>query len=241
MDHMDRRPVIGGILAVAGGVVLIVTPFLHWLTVNVSRVGRAGGGVFPRPGFGQGSGRPGGGVLPVSRSLSVHGIGLVPGKVSLVAGIVLVAVGLIAWLSTSAELRRAVGIVGVIAGTAAASVILYRIAVVVDGVTLSRLQATASKSIAPGMVLALLGALAGVAGGVLALAASPAAAGTVPPAGRSDLGVEPTPPPPAGPDVGVATTAPVPVPVDPAPAEHAHTGDTPAGHEAPAVEVPSVP
>jgi hypothetical protein len=238
MEHTDRRPLIGGILAMAGGVVLIVSPFLQWLTVNVSRADRAGGGVFPRPGFGQGSARPGGGVLPVSRSLSVHGIGLVPGKVSLMAGIVLVAVGLIAWLSTSAELRKAVGIVGVIAGTAAASVILYRMAVLADGVTLSRLQATASKAIAPGMVLALLGALAGMAGGVLAVVGSPATAGPVPPAGRSGVGVEPTPPHPDAPQPGAETpTAPMPAPIEPT--EPAPEAGAPAESDTPAVEVTS--
>ena len=237
MDHTDRRPVIGGILAVAGGVVLIVTPFLQWLTV--SRVARPGGGAFPRPGFG-GAGRPGGQVLPAARSLSVRGIGLVPGKVSLVAGIVLLAVGLIVWLSSSGELRKAMGIVGVIAGTAAASVILYRMAVLADGVTLSRLQATASRAIDIGMVLALLGALAGVAGGVLALVASPATAGQAPPADRPGVGAEPTPPPPSEPDDPGAEATPPPAPVPAEPAEPAPADEASAAAPAPApAEVPS--
>jgi hypothetical protein len=170
----------------------------------------------------------------------VNGLALVPGKIALVAGIVLVGVGLIVWLSAGLQLRQAMGIVGLIASTAAGSLVLYRLAMVVDGATLSRLRIVDSPSIGPGMVLALLGALAAMAGSAVALLAGAAASAAASPPGTPAVPAEPTPPEPHGsdPDVSAARPAPA-MPTDTTPIDS--PADVPAREPAPesAVEAPS--
>src|SRR6185503_13042473 len=139
-----------------------VAPFLGWISATVDRAG--GAGRMRRPGFAPGFPGTGQGVPPIARSLSIQGIHLSVGKVALLAGIVLVAAGFVLWLSSSAAARTAMGIVGLVAGTAAASVVLYRMGGLVDGGVLGRLQVFASRSVGAGMVVAVLGALPGVAG-----------------------------------------------------------------------------
>jgi hypothetical protein len=216
---------IAGFLAVSGGAILIVAPFFQWISASVGRMSPGG---FRRPGFGAGFGAgmngPSTGVLPGPRGLSVNGIALIPGKVALIGGIVLVAVGLVVWLTTGFELRKVMGIVGLIAGTAAASVVLYRMAVVADGATLSRIQAMASRSVGPGMVLALLGALAGVAAGVVAILAGPPATGAMPSSGESGVTAQPPPWAPTAPEAEAARPVP--------PVSGLAPGETPA-QEAP--------
>ena len=194
MERTHRTTLIASIPSLAGGVALVVAPFLQWISATVERGGPGGErrpGLFPRPGQG---------VAPVTRSLSVQGIDLSVGKVVLVAGIVLIAAGFVLWLSSTAGARTAMGIVGLVAGTTAASLVLYRMAGILDGGVIGRLQVVASRSVGAGMVVALLGALAGGAGCILALAAPPGAATrTAPPPPRSDVPAEPEPTAPAGP------------------------------------------
>jgi hypothetical protein len=239
MERGDRSSLIAGILSLAGGAALIVAPFLRWISATVGGVGP---GRIRRPGIAPGFPRTGQGVPPFARSLSVQGIDLSVGKVALLAGIVLVAAGFVLWLSSSAAARTAMGIVGLVASTAAASVVLYRMGGLVDGGVLARLQVTASRSIGAGMVVAVLGSLAGVAGCIVALAMAPKVTshpGPLP--GSSDLPVAPAPPSPTAPEAGVAgPIEPAPAPTEPVEVPpDLPSGEAPAREDAPASPTPA--
>jgi hypothetical protein len=128
--------------------------------------------------------------------------------------------------------------VGLVAGTAAASVVLYRMGGLVDGGVLGRLQVFASRSIGAGMVVAVLGALAGVAGCIVALAAPTVTSRPVPPPGRSDVPVAPGPVAPTAPEAGVARpNEPVPAPTEPVEVPP----ELPAGDARTEEDVPTTP
>jgi hypothetical protein len=198
MERPERTSLVAGILSLAAGAALVVAPFLRWVSATIDRVGPGG---IRRPGFAPGFARPG---VPVARSLSVQGIGLPVGKLALVAGIVLIGTGFVLWLSASVASRTAMGIVGLVAATAAATLVLSRMAGFLDGGVLGRFQGVASRSLGAGTAVALLGALAGVAGCIVALAGPPRARRQAPPTGRSDVPAEPAPTPPEPEGAGAA-------------------------------------
>jgi hypothetical protein len=209
--------------------VLILATLFPWLGGSARRIGPGVGGIAPRlP-------RPG---LPLqTRTISARGWITVSGKVAIAMGIVLVATGLVMWLSASVNVRRAFAIVAVVAGTVAASFVAARMGTVINQTDVAararRIQVT--RNLEPGIFVALLGGLSGLAGGVVLLSAFPVAA-VRPTSGPGPAGwtvPAPTSGPPPGPTGAEQKPA---TPAEPASPAESATETIPT--QQPATELP---
>jgi hypothetical protein len=175
------------LVTVLGGVAALVGSLLPWIQVG-------GGG---RRRFGQGG-------------LGVNGTSLLPGKVAMAAGIVLIVAGGAMWFVRSGEARRWLSVLAVVAGAVAlgaviaafqgeglglAGRVLERLPGGGQGRGLGRLRnfGGLSPSHGPGLYLALTGGIAAVAGAVTSVfwttvpvSAPPPAASTAAPAGSAE-------------------------------------------------------
>ena len=217
-----RGALVGSVVTVAGGVLLILSIFVSWLQVSARRIGPRIGSGFPNVPT-----RP----FPQSRTISADGWRLVSGKVALAMGLVLVAAGLVIWLSANLSVRRAFAIVAVIAGTVGASFVAARMGSVInqaDVAARARFVRT-TRTLEPGAYIALLGGLAGVAGGIVVLGTLPLM--TVPWRPGPSRPGWPAPPVPSGPP-----------PTDEAaryPLQDPHSQTEPEAGDEPTVTIPS--
>jgi hypothetical protein len=102
MQTQSRDPAVritgAALVTMLGGLVALLGSLLAWIQVGVAGRARGNRGI------------------PSRRGGDVSGTSLVPGKVALVAGIVLIIVGLSMWIVRSGEARRALSVVAVVAG-----------------------------------------------------------------------------------------------------------------------------
>jgi hypothetical protein len=163
METTSKDPVAGisaaGLVTALGGLAAVAGSLLVWISVDSPRLVRR------------------------RQGLNVRGIRLVPGKVALAAGIVLIVAGVALWVVRSGEARRWLSVIALGAGAVVLGATIAGFQS--EGLGLARLLGETVRSGAgpgrgrilsllapshgPGLYIALAGGVVAVAGGVAAI------------------------------------------------------------------------